>query len=124
MVNIYLWVNACLYAVFAFWCTFKLADTSKSLGFLSLNSSGHSEYVTIYGGLQVGLAIFFALCAMDSTWHRIGLIFSLCLYGGIVLFRLGSLAVFWPVEKMTIGVATLEVSLLLWAVGLWWTMRH
>lgn len=120
MAAIYLWFNAVVYAGFALLCTLRLDATSRSLGYETLSRSGHSEYITVYGGLQWGLALIFAFFAMRPELHRPGLIVALLLYLPIVVHRLLSLARFAPVAKLTYGVAALEVAMLLAAVALWY----
>ncbi|HTU68006.1 MAG TPA: hypothetical protein VMF52_18800 [Steroidobacteraceae bacterium] len=117
MPALYLYVNAALYLVFAVWCTVAMSRTAPGMGFTALTSGGRSEYLSIYGGLQVGLAIAFWLLARTPAWHKPGLLFSIVLYAPIVLFRLISLARFWPVGTVTLGTAVLEVTLL--ALALW-----
>ena len=119
MPALYLWLNAAVYAVFALWCTLRLSSTASSLGYTALSNSGHSEYVTVYGGLQWGLALIFALFAWKPELHRVGMLASILLYAPIVIHRLASVLRFAPVEKLTYAVATLEVVMLLAAVAIW-----
>lgn len=60
MVASYLWVNALLYAVIAGLCAIKLAATSQSMGFLSRDRGGLSGFLTVFGGMELGLALLFA----------------------------------------------------------------
>ena len=117
MSALYLYVNAALYLLFAVWCTFGMSRTAPAMGFTALSNSGRSEYLAIYGGLQVGLAIAFWLLGRNESWHGQGILFAIALYAPIVLFRLISLARFWPVGTVTLCTAALEVVLLL--VALW-----
>jgi Domain of unknown function (DUF4345) len=121
MTALYLYANAVLYLVFALWCTIGMSKTAPGMGFSALTNSGRSEYLTIYGGLQVGLAIAFWFMARNPELHRPGILFALALYAPIVLFRLVSLARFWPVGNVTLATAALEVVLL--AVGIWLYFR-
>jgi hypothetical protein len=123
MLKLYLGFNAVIYAALAVWCTLAVNTTSQSQGFLSLNNSGRSEYLTIYGGLQLGLGIFFALCAWNPRWSETGLVMALCLYVPIVLWRMASLATHWPVGNVTLYVAGLELFMLLWAGWIWFSQR-
>ena len=123
MTAAYLWLNAVLYVVFAVMCSLRVASTSRAIGYTQLSASGVSEYLTVYGGLQAGLAIFFAFTACRPELHRTGLLFALALYAPIVLFRWISVARQWPVERMTLGVGTLEAVLLIVAVALWFHRR-
>jgi hypothetical protein len=63
-----------------------LDSISKALGYTSLPSSGHSEYATVYGGLQWGLAMIFA-SALKPELHRVGILAAMLLYAPIVLHR-------------------------------------
>jgi hypothetical protein len=119
---IYLWVNAALYLLFAAWVTLSPWRTAANIGFEKLSASGKSEYLVVYGGLELGLALFFAITALSDQHRRIGLIFALCLYAPIVLYRAVTVPLFWPVASTTLFVAALEVGLLLWGAVL--LLRH
>jgi hypothetical protein len=121
MMAIYLWINALLYALFAAWTTLSPLKTSSSMGFEALSNSGRSEYLVVYGGIELGFALFFALTALNAQWQRLGLVFAVCLYAPIVLYRLVTVWKFWPVKALTLQVGVLEVVLLV--VGLLLLMR-
>ena len=120
MTTAYLWLNAALYAVFGVLCAVNPRGTAKGLGYSLSTHGGLSEYLTVYGGLQFGLAAFFAWTAMRDDLHQAGLVLALALYVPIVLFRWISVARLWPVERMTLGVGILEASLLAAALLLRW----
>lgn len=122
MAKTYLWLNAVLYLLFALWCTLRKEQTSLASGYLSLNNSGWSEYWVVYGGLQLGMAGFFAYLAMNAPLYRAGLVFSLFIYIAIVSYRLVSLYLLWPVKQVTLGIAILESLLLLGAIVCWLTL--
>lgn len=123
MTALYLWLNAGAYLVFAVWCTLRWASTSAAIGYVQLDGSGRSEYLTIYGGLQLALAIVFALAALRHEHHRSGVLLALVLYGAIVPFRWISVATLGPVGKGTLVLGVLEIALLVWAAVLWWGSR-
>jgi hypothetical protein len=118
MTALYLWTNAVLYALLALWCAILPDKTSQAIGFLELSSSGRSEYAVIYGGMQFGFAFLFAWTALSGN-HRFGLIFALALYVPILLFRIVSVARFWPVSTTTLATGALEVVLTACAIALW-----
>lgn len=115
---LYLYLNAALYALFAVWCAVRLESTARNLGYETLSNSGRSEYLTVYGGLQWGLALIFLLFAHDPALHRTGVVASLLLYAPLVLHRAVGLLRYAPVSKTTKAVAALEVALLAAAVAL------
>lgn len=123
MLPIYLWFNAVLYAGFALWCTFAVTKTAAAIGYVGLNNGGRAEYMTVYGGLQLGLALFFAYCAYTPRLQGVGVVFGLCLYVPIVLWRMIGLAQNWPVGNNTLMVAGLEVFMLAWSVWAWYSQR-
>ena len=73
MIAAYLYLNSALYALFALWCTLQWKSTSANLGYVSLDNSGRSEYLVIYGGLQWGLTVSFFWLANDPALRVIGL---------------------------------------------------
>lgn len=87
MLVIYLAFNAVLYAAFALWCAIAPQQTANFLGLTPANPAGESEYLAVYGGLQAGLAVFYALAVFLPEHRKAALLLSLTMYGGIVLLR-------------------------------------
>jgi len=119
MAKFYFYVNAVLYVALAAWCTLKHQQTSAASGYLALSASGHSEYLVVYGGLQIGLAIFYAYIASQPAYVSLGVVFSVMLYAPIVLFRVVTVMLNWPVSPVTLATGSLELILLIWSVMLW-----
>lgn len=111
MIAAYLYLNAVLYFILAVWCVVLPEKTATALGFQLLNGSGKSEYFVIYGGLQLGLALFFAYCAYLPENQAMGLKFSLFLYVPIFTCRLISFLRFQEIGFTTIATAGLEAVL-------------
>ena len=114
----YLYLNAALYLVFGVWMTLSPWKTAASVGYQELSAGGRSEYLTIYGGLQIGLAAFFALAATVTEFHNAGILFALCLYVPLVFYRAITLVKYWPVRSKTVALAALEFLLALGAIAL------
>lgn len=110
----YLWVNAALYLLFAAWITLSPWKTSFNIGFETLSAGGKSEYLVVYGGMELGFSLFFALMALSEQHRRIGVVFALCLYVPIVLYRVVTVPLFWPVSSTTLVTGALELVLLIW----------
>ena len=88
------------------------------MGYTQLDASGRSEYLTVYGGLQLGLAGVFAWSAVSGE-TRFGLVLALGIYLAIVAFRVASMLRNRPVSSVTRAVAMLEAVLLAMALALW-----
>jgi hypothetical protein len=113
----YLLVNAVIYAIFGVMSAVAPSRVAASLG-LSGDASGKVEIFAVYAGLELGVAVFYAWAAWASpAAQRVALMFSLCLYAGLVLFRAVGIAVHWPVSNVILGVGALELALLLGAAA-------
>lgn len=121
--QIYLYANAALYLVFALWCTVAASTTAPNLGYIGLSNGGRSEYLVVYGGLQLGLAVIFWLLARDAAYWRLGVLIGIALYAPLVLYRIPTVAKYWPVGGLTLGTGVLEASMLIVALWLYFA-RH
>lgn len=124
MTALYLWANAVIYGVFAIICTVRAAATSKSIGFLTTTNGGMAEFITVYGGLELGLGFIFAWLAYRPELHRTGIVLALALYAPIVIFRWISVSRLWPVQGLTLGTGILETIMLALAAALWMAQRN
>jgi hypothetical protein len=91
---------------------------ARAVGYYTMDNSGSSDFLVVYAGLELGLAAFYFALAAEEGREEIGLLFSLCLYGGLVLFRIPSLLLYNPVRWITHATAGLELLLLLAALVL------
>lgn len=112
MLRTYLYVNAALYVIFALWCTLMPEKTADALGLGFRSGSGKSEYITVYGGMEFGIAMFFLLAAMRPEMRQAGLLFALLFYGGLVAWRIPTLLMVPGVKQITYGFAATEAVLL------------
>ena len=120
LTTVYLWVNAGLYLVFALWCTALPEKTAGAVGFDFRSGSGKSEFITVYGGLELAMAVFFAIGAMREEFRAGALLFALLLYACLSIFRVYTLVTVDGIGRLTYGTFALEVVLGLIAAGLWW----
>ena len=119
MIVVYLAFNAVLYAVFSVWCALAPERTSAFLGLVRANPGGESEYLAVYGGLQAGFAAFYGLALLLPDHRRTAVLFSLLLYGGIVVFRSVAVVRFGFTALGTARFAyVLEIGLLAAAIAL------
>ena len=116
MIQIYLYINALFYLVFSAWCIMKLYVTSNFLGYQFANNSGKAEYITVYGGMQLGFSVFFSIMAYYPSLNNAGLIFSVAIYSCIVILRTISALYFANIQKATYMVGALEYTLCIWGI--------
>jgi hypothetical protein len=114
--KLYLYVNAALYLLFAVWSTVSPWKVATNIGYETLSASGRSEFLVVYGGLELGLAAMFAYLAATPPLQRPGVLIALFFYVAIVAYRLITVLKFWPVRPMTLYVGSLEAALLLWGI--------
>lgn len=119
----YLWFNAVLYVFLGVWCTIRVDGTAQSIGYALTNGSARSEYLTVYGGLELGMAAFFALCALRPELRVAGLWFGALSYGGIALYRAATVATVAGVGWFPRAMLPLESALFLAAALLLWRTR-
>jgi hypothetical protein len=120
---LYLYVNAALYLLFALWCTLAPLKTSSTIGYEVLSQSGRSEFLVVYGGLQLGLAAMFAYTAANPPLQRSGVLIALFFYVPIVLYRVATVLKHWPVRSPTLYVGALEVLLLVAGILVWFMAK-
>lgn len=109
------------YGGLALWCVARPQQTSASVGFRLTPGSGESEYLVVYGGLQVGLGLWFLLPWLRPHETFSTLLACLTIHASLVAFR--SLGFLWysGFGATTYAIAAVEWLILLGAVGLWWT---
>jgi hypothetical protein len=117
--EIYLWINAVMYAAFSIWCLVKPTATAAFSGLSFLNVSGRSEYFAIYVGLQAAWAIMYIICATTESLQTAGIFYSIFLYAGVVAGRWISIFQKGNASNNAYIIAILEIILGAWAVLLY-----
>ncbi|MBC8048212.1 MAG: DUF4345 family protein [Fimbriimonadaceae bacterium] len=110
-IQVYLWINAILYLLFALWCLWRPTATAAYNGLSFMNGAGKAEYHAVYVGMEAGFAIFFAYCALNESMQKAGILFAVCTYAGIVLMRIYSIARFGGATASSYIIGGLEVVL-------------
>lgn len=125
LTRIVLLAFALLYGLLALWCGLAVDSTAAALGLVLSDGSARSEYITVYVGLEAGLALFFSLCAAgDGAARRCGLLLALCSSGALALARMGSLLVVVDPRPITWIMLAVEVALTLLAACSWLRLRN
>lgn len=118
MIRLYFGLNAALYFIVAAACMLNPVRLQRAVGYFTVDNTGSSEFLAIYAGLEAGLALFFVLAMLKPALERGAIWFALCLYGGLVAFRLPSLFMYHPVRTVTLVLAAGEFLLFLGALVL------
>lgn len=116
MNQIYLLLNAGLYMLFALWCALKPKTTSRFLGFSLANRAGKSEFIAVYGGLELGLSLFFLVGALYMEWRDAAILFAAIMYLCISLFRIGAFIRFGITADATRVLAVSEWVFAVWGI--------
>jgi len=117
----YLTIVGVLYLSLAVWCSIDPAFTSKAVGFELIGGSGQSEFLTVYGGLEFGIAIVFLMPLVDRHATRFSLSACTLIHGSLVAFRTLSLVMYEAPERMTYQLALGEWVIFLTSVALWFS---
>lgn len=123
MEKLLLTVVGAAYLTLTAWCVGNPEGTARAVGFHLEGGSGKSEYLTVYGGLQLALGLLFL-----QVWWRPGqarAMVELCLvmHACLVLARSYSLLTVPGIASLTKGLAAGEWLILLWTLATWWQTR-
>lgn len=119
--GIYCALNAVLYLLFGAWCVMKPEYTSTAIGFSLIGDQGFAEYMAVYGGLQIGIGVFYAAAFLTLAMQPAALLFSVCLYGGLVLAR--SIAILTHGNSIGFGWYYFVLEITLWLAALLLRLR-
>jgi hypothetical protein len=97
-----------VYLYLAVWCSLFPARTSELVGFQLRPGTGQSEFLTVYGGLELALAIIFLRPLLQAHWAACALNVCVILHGCLVLFRSASFLLFQDIEPMVYQLAAGE----------------
>ena len=119
----YLIVVGLLYMALAIWCSVQPGVTSKKVGFELIGGSGQSEFMTVYGGLEFGLALILLLAAFREGTVTYGVWACVLIHGSLVLFRTISFVTFSGIDPFTYRLATGEWVITLLGILILWLRR-
>ena len=117
MTRIFLTVVGLIYLLLSIWCSVDPASTSRSVGFTLQTGSGQSEFLVIYGGLELALGIIFLWPLWQPGVTRYSLIVCVIVHGCLVLFRSIGFFVFSGIGSTTYSLAAGEWLIFLISLG-------
>lgn len=108
-----------LYLALAIWCAADPQTTSNKVGFELKPGSGESEFVTVYGGLELGLFLIFIMPLFWPETKRFALLSCVMMHASLVLFRTLSYFRFADIDAFTHRLAIGEWVILLASLAIW-----
>jgi len=119
----YLVATALIYAALAIWCSLQPNTTSTKVGFSLQGDTGSSEFLTVYGGLEMGLALVLIACVLRPEFTLAGVVACVLIHGSLVVFRTISLFLYPGVESLTWRLAMGEWVIFLAGIAILWMNR-
>lgn len=107
-----------LYLVLTIWCTTKQELTSGKVGLIRQPGQGESEYLTIYGGVQLALALLFFMPVVRPEMTLSMLLTCTVVHGCLVLFRTIAFVQYSDFPRMTYQLAAGEWIILIVSAAL------
>lgn len=123
MERIFLAIVGAAYILLAGWCSLMPDKTSKAVGFTLQSGSGQSEFLTVYGGLELALGIAFLWPLYRPTEVAFPLFLCLLIHGCLVAFRTAGFLFFNGIPTMTYSLAATEWIIFIGAASLFWGKR-
>ncbi len=120
MARIFLAVIGVLYVLLAGYCAVMPAKASKSVGFDLQSGAGQSEFLTIYGGLELALGILFLWPLLRPGEESFPLLACLIVHGCLVLFRTAGFFLYHGIPPTTYYFAASEWVIFLGAAFVFW----
>ena len=114
----FLTVVGLLYAGLAVYCAIFPERAAETVGFQLSGSSGRSEFMAVYGGLEMGMAVLFMLPWLVPSMSNFALLSCLLLHGNIVLFRSLAYLRYSDFDGMTHNLAIAEWAIFLISAAL------
>lgn len=108
MTRLFLAAVGILYAYLSGWCSLRPEQTSALVGFDLRPGSGQSEFLVVYGGLELGMACVFVWPLWRPKQLDASLLACLLIHGCLVIFRSVSFALYSDIQPMTYKLAAGE----------------
>lgn len=108
MARIFLAIVGAAYILLAAWCSFMPDKTSRAVGLTLQPGSGQSEFLTVYGGLELALGIAFLWPLYRPAEVAFPLFLCLLIHGCLVAFRTTGFVFYTGIPTTTYFFAALE----------------
>ena len=100
--RIFLAMVGSVYLALATWCSMAQERTAKAVGFELTGGSGQSEFLVVYGGLELALGVAFVMPLLRKKMDpRPALQLCTLVHGCLVAFRSVSFSLFVEIGSTT-----------------------
>ena len=123
MIRVWLALVGGLYLMLAVWCAITPTSTSQSVGFRLEGGSGQSEFLVVYGGLELALGLIFLWPLWQVAVTQYALTVCVIVHGCLVIFRCASFFLFEGIGATTYSLAIGEWLIFLISLGFSLTLR-
>ena len=123
MVRMLLWVYVTLNLGIGFGCLVDPVGLLAPLAVEAADNRGIIELRAMYGGLQIGVGLFLAWCALHPERVRLGLLAATLEIGGLGLTRLASYLVMSADGWLTPFLCVVEVTITVISAATLWVTR-
>ena len=124
MIRLLVWMFVVINLGIGVACLVDPMAVMATVGVTSLNEGGVVELRAMYGGMQFGIGVFLAWCAIRPERVRIGLTAATLQIGGLGFARLGACLVSWPEGWLFPFLCVIEIgAALLGAIALSWPVK-
>lgn len=108
MARIFLAIVGAAYIALAAWCSFMPEKSALTVGFALQPGSGQSEFLTVYGGLELALGLAFLWPLYRPAETALPLLLCLLVHGCLVAFRTAGFVLYRDIQSATYGLAATE----------------
>lgn len=123
MARIFLAVVGVAYMFLAGWCAVMPERTSNAVGFTLRPGAGQSEFLTVYGGLELALGVVFLWPLFRPSEISFPLLTCLIVHACLVLFRTAGFFLYSGIPTTTYFFAATEWIIFLGTAILFWSMK-
>jgi hypothetical protein len=102
---------AVAWAAFGVSCLVSPAGVLEMVGIQLSNPESFAEARAMYGGAQIGLAVFFFYASLDQALVKPGLLLAAFIAGGFALGRLSGVVVDGSFQLVTLASLATEIAI-------------
>jgi hypothetical protein len=100
-----------LYLGLGVWCLLAPDRSAAAVGFELADASGRGEFLVVYGGLEIGLGLFFFRASRSDEFARAGFLLLFITSFCLAATRLATIFTLSDLRSLTYGLFATEVLL-------------